>query len=71
MTYKDFYGAKIGRGNISGLLAGRLPQELRLRGITTLEAANDFLQQCYMGEFNRRFARPAAQNGTAFVPLKR
>ena len=54
-----------------GTWQGRLPQELRLRGITTLEAANDFLQQTYIREFNRQFARPAAQNGTAFVPLKR
>jgi hypothetical protein len=54
-----------------GTWQGRLPQELRLRAITTREAANDFLQQSYTGEFNRKFARPAAQKGTAFVPLKR
>jgi transposase len=54
-----------------GTWQGRLPQELRLRAITTREAANDFLQQSYIGEFNRKFARPAAQKGTAFVPLKR
>src|SRR6185436_4214555 len=50
---------------------GRLPQELRLKQITTLEAANDFLRQSYIAEFNRKFARPAAQKGTAFVPLRR
>ena len=50
---------------------GRLPQELRLRQLTTVEAANDFLRQSYIGEFNRKFARPAAEKGTAFVPLKR
>jgi len=54
-----------------GTWQGRLPQELRLRGIQTLEAANDFLRQSYIEEFNRKFARPAAQKGTAFVPLKR
>ena len=48
---------------------GRLPQELRLRGITTVEAANQFLRQEYTSEFNRRFARPAAQAGSAFLPL--
>src|SRR5690349_10819086 len=53
-----------------GTWQGRLPQELRLRKITTPEAANDFLQ-FYIGEFDRRFAHPAAQKGTAFVPLKR
>jgi transposase len=54
-----------------GTWQGRLPQELRLRGITTQEAANEFLRESYIGEFNRKFARPAAQHGTAFVPLNR
>jgi len=54
-----------------GTWQGRLPQELRLRQITTLEAANRFLQQFYIEEFNRKFTRPAAQTGTAFVPLHR
>jgi hypothetical protein len=45
---------------------GRLPQELRLRGIRTLEAANHFLNDHYIAEFNRRFTVPAAQRGTAF-----
>ncbi len=39
---------------------GRLPQELRLRGIRTLEAANKFLNEQYIAEFNRRFTVPAA-----------
>src|ERR1035438_7915048 len=33
---------------------GRLPQELRLRGIRTLEGANKFLSEHYIAEFNRR-----------------
>jgi transposase len=45
---------------------GRLPQELRLRGIRTLEEANRFLAN-YRGSFNRRFKKPAAQAGTAFL----
>ena len=48
---------------------GRLPQELRLRGIATVEAANAFLRQEYIQEFNSRFTVPAAQPGTAFVPI--
>src|SRR5215468_10385873 len=44
-----------------GTWQGRLPQELRLRGITMLEAANEFLRDSYIEEFNRKFARPAAQ----------
>jgi hypothetical protein len=37
---------------------GRLPQELRLRGIRTLEAANWFLREHYVAEFNTRFQVP-------------
>ena len=48
---------------------GRLPQELRLRKIRTVEEANAFLRQEYLEEFNRRFARPAAQPGSAFLGL--
>ena len=48
---------------------GRLPQELRIRSISTPEDANRFLNRSYNREFNRRFARPALeQNETAFVP---
>lgn len=50
-----------------GTWQGRLPQELRLRGITTIEAANRFLREHYVDEFNHRFQVPAAQRGTAFV----
>ena len=50
-----------------GTWQGRLPQELRLRGIRTLEAANRFLREDYIAEFNARFQVPAAQRGSAFV----
>jgi hypothetical protein len=50
-----------------GTWQGRLPQELRLRGIRSLEAANRFLREEYIAEFNARFQVPAAQRGTAFV----
>jgi len=50
---------------------GRLPQELRLHGITTVEAANRFLREHYIDEFNGRFQVPAAQRGTAFVACPR
>jgi hypothetical protein len=53
-----------------GTWQGRLPQELRLRGIRTVEAANVFLREHYIGEFNRRFQVAAAQPGTAFVPYR-
>jgi len=50
-----------------GTWQGHLPQELRLRGIRTLEAANRFLREHYLAEFNTRFQVPAAQRGSAFV----
>jgi hypothetical protein len=50
-----------------GTWQGRLPQELRLHGITTLEAANQFLRETYIAEFNQRFQVKAAQPGTAFT----
>jgi transposase len=52
-----------------GTWQGRLPQELRIRNIHTLEEANHFLRSDYIREFNRKFAVPAAQTGTAFVPV--
>ena len=54
-----------------GTWQGRLPQELRLRGITTPEQANEFLAEEYMAEFNRRFRVPATQPGHAFLPGRR
>jgi transposase len=49
-----------------GTWQGRLPQELRLAGITTREGANAFLRQRYIAEFNQKFAVVAAEKGTAF-----
>jgi hypothetical protein len=46
---------------------GRLPQELRLREIKTVAAANDFLRTCYIAEFNHRFQVQASERGSAFV----
>jgi transposase len=54
-----------------GTWQGRLPQELRLRGITDLEKANEFLRTRYIAEFNHKFAVTAAQKGSAFVRIRR
>jgi transposase len=54
-----------------GTWQGRLPQELRLRGITTLQGANEFLREEYITEFNRRFQVPSTQPGSAFLPCLR
>jgi hypothetical protein len=49
-----------------GTWQGRLPQELRLARITTVEGANAFLRDRYIAEFNDKFSVPAAEKGTAF-----
>src|SRR5712672_1610054 len=48
-----------------GTWQGRLPQELRLAGITTVEGANAFLRERYIAEFNAKFTVKAAERGTA------
>lgn len=50
-----------------GTLQGRLPQELRLAGVTDMEAANRFLETVYLPGHNRLFMTGAEEPGTAFV----
>ena len=50
-----------------GTLQKRLPQELRLAGITDMVEANRFLKE--VPQHNARFATPAEDRGTAFVPF--
>ena len=60
-----------GRGErINETLQGRLPNEFRLHGIKTKEAANRFLKEIYIRQFNQRFAVKAEQAGSAFVPVQ-
>jgi transposase len=54
-----------------GTWQGRLPQELRLAGITTVEAANAFLGRRYIGEFNDKFTVEAKEKETAFRKTSR
>ena len=54
-----------------GTWQGRLPQELRLRGIQSVDEANRFLREDYIAEFNRRFQVAPAQRGNAFVGCRR
>jgi hypothetical protein len=49
-----------------GTWQGRLPQELRLAEITTVDAANAFLREQYIGAFNAKFSVAAEEKGTAF-----
>lgn len=54
-----------------GTWQGRLPQELRLRGIRVVAEANRFLRQVWVPKHNRTWTVSAAQPGTAFVPCTR
>ena len=50
-----------------GTLQNRVPQELRVAGHTTLAAANRYLRDQFMPDYNTRFAVAPAEPGTAFV----
>jgi transposase len=54
-----------------GTWQNRLPPELRLAGINTVEEANAFLRERYIEEFNGKFSQPAAEKGTAFRQCRR
>ncbi len=49
-------------------LQERLPKELVLAGITTMQAANRFIAERYIAEHNALFAVAPAEAGSAFVP---
>jgi transposase len=50
-------------------LQDRLPKELALEGIVTMEAANVFIRDVYVPAHNARFAINPEQEGAAFVAL--
>lgn len=52
-----------------GTCQGRLPQELRLEGISSYERADIYLNKTFLPKFNRQFTVKPAQPETAFVPL--
>jgi Helix-turn-helix domain len=51
-----------------GTLQDRLPKELHDAAITEVAAANRFLQRRFIPAYNREFAVPAVETGSAFVP---
>ena len=51
-----------------GTHQGRLPKELAAAGIADMESANRYLRDVYLPAFNAEFARPAREDGSAFVP---
>ncbi len=58
-----------GRGErLFGTWQGRLPQELRLRGIRDRAAANAYLRRTFIPWHNRRLTVAPQQPGTAFLP---
>jgi len=48
---------------------GRLVNELALAGITTSTAANAYLTERFLPDYDAEFARPPADPASAFVPL--
>jgi len=50
---------------------GRLVNELRVAGISTVSAANRYLREHFLAAYDRRFARPPTDPAPAFVPLGR
>ncbi len=50
-------------------LQERLVKELKLAGITAIEAANAFIREVYLPAHNERFAVAPAQPGSAFTPI--
>ena len=56
---------------MNGTLQGRLVNELRAAGIVTVAAANRYLRERFLPDFNAEFHRPPADPAPAFVPLGR
>ena len=61
-----------GRGRserVNRTVQGRLINELALAGITTVEAANGYLIERFLPDYDAEFAHPPADPTPAFVPL--
>lgn len=52
-----------------GTIQGRLPQELKLAGISTYDQANTYLENTFVPDFNSRFTVEPAQAENAFTSL--
>jgi transposase len=55
----------------NGTVQGRLVNELRVAGITTLAAANRYLRERFLPDYNATFGRAPADAASAFVPVGR
>jgi transposase len=59
-----------GRGErLNRTVQGRLVNELHLAGLTTIAAANAYLTERFIADYNDEFAHPPADPTSAFVPL--
>ena len=57
-----------GRGErLNRTLQDRLVNELRVAGITTISAANEYLNQVFIPDFNQRFGRSPRDSQSVFV----
>lgn len=54
---------------MNGTLQDRLVKALRRAGVSDLAAANVFLEEKFLAEFNARFSKPAADPANAHRPL--
>lgn len=52
-----------------GVYQDRFVKELRLEGISEIEAANEYLESTYLNEVNCKFAKPPINPEEAHVPL--
>ena len=55
----------------NGTLQGRLVNELRVAEIRTVAAANAYLRERFLPDYNATFGRPPADPTSAFVPVGR
>ena len=55
----------------NGTVQGRLVNELRVAGIQTLPAANRYLRERFIPDYNARFGRAPADPSSAVVPVGR
>ena len=52
-----------------GTIQGRLPQELKLAGVTSYAQGNEYLVTTFVPDFNHRFTVEPAQSESAFVSM--
>jgi transposase len=53
----------------NGTLQGRLVNELRVAGIRTVDAANRYVRERFIADYNAQCSHPPADPASAFVPL--